>query len=267
MDEAVVDKIVARILAQLNNEPVSSIARKVTMLFCGARAGTEAGLEAVRRLSRSKHDLTVMHTEAAREIIPEETIRKAGANDFVGAGLWVDVAGLVCKSDLLLVPTLTTRMAGHLALGLMESSSATLILRMLLAGKPVIVIKDGADPNGWVSEKIYGAKAGAASALRNRLESNLATLTSFGVDLVAEKDFLVTMERRLLTGSAVNPVGCGAEVPATPTSATDVMSGIVTAGELLRRAHGATVRIAPGSRLTPQAEDTVRQLRLKLVFA
>lgn len=264
MDEAVVDKIVARILAQLNNEPVSSAARKVTMLFCGARAGTEAGLEAVRRLSRSKHDLTVMHTEAAREIIPEETIRKAGATDFVGAGLWVDVAGLVCRSDLLLVPTLTTRMAGHLALGLMESSSATLILRMLLAGKPVVVIKDGADPDGWVSEKIYGAKAGAASALRNRLESNLAALTSFGADLVTEKDFLVTMERRLLTGSVT---GCDAEMPATPTSATDVMGGIVTAGELLRHAPDAVIRLAPGSRLTPQAEDTVRQLRLKLVFA
>ena len=266
MDEAIVDKIVARILAQLAKEQISSEPKQVVMLFTGARAGTKAGLEAIRRLSGSKHSLTVMHTESARSIIPEDKVREAGATEIVGAGPWVDVAGLACKADLLLIPTLTTRMAGILALGLMDSPAATLVLRTLLAGKAVVAIKDGADPNGYVSEKIYGAKPGAAPALRAKLESYLAALSSFGVELVSEGDFLVRMERRLLTGP-VSISTSNASVPVASRPATQFGGAtIVTASELMHYVPGSTIRLGAGSRLTPQAEDTAKRLRLALEF-
>ena len=272
MDEAIVDKVVARIMALLNKEPVCTDPKQVTMLFSGARAGTDAGLEAIRRLSKSKHGLTVMHTDAAKSIIPEEKVREAGATDIVGSGPWVDIAGLACRSDLLLIPTLTTRMAGILALGLMETPAATLVLRTLLAGKAVIAIKDGADPNGFVSEKIYGGKAGAAPALRAKLEGHLDTLSSFGVELVSESEFLVRMEQRLLTGpltiqAASAPAPVRSAVSPSPAPSIGGGATIVTASELLPCTPGSAIRLGKGSRLTPQAEDTARRLRLKLEFA
>jgi hypothetical protein len=41
-------------------------------------------------------------------------------------------------------------------------------------------------------------------------------------------------------------------------------AGIVTEAELLTLQPGAVVQFAPGSRLTPQAQDTARRLGLKL---
>ncbi len=268
MDDAIIDKIIARVMAQLSGEHICTKPRQVLILFSGARAGTAAGLEAIRRLSASKHTVSVMLTQAATAIIGEKAIREAGACTAIVDDPRVDVAGLACQSDLILVPTLTTRMAGYLALGLMESPVATLILRALLAGKRVIAIKDGADPDSQVSRKIYGAVPGVSPALYARLNEHLETLTSYGVELVAESDFLLRLEQRLIALPRQSNAVSHQDKARSPALAVQQAGAVefITAGDLQRFARDQRIRLPIASRLTPQAEDVARQMRLEIEF-
>jgi hypothetical protein len=260
MDDALIDKIVARVLALMSGEPVEVGPRHVLMLFSGASTGFVAGMEAIRRLTASAHTLTVVLSPAASQIVTEAQVRKAGAVAVVGPGQWCDAPGLVREADLLLIPTLSMSVAARLALGLMDSLVSTLTLGALLAGKPVVAIRDGAEPGGRGGE-VFGAVAGAAAPLRAKLEGHLTALEAFGVELVREPEFLLTVERRLLTGagrpSAPEPQPAAALAP----------SAFITEGDLLGLAPGSTLRLPPGSRLTPQARDTAGRLRLTLVPA
>lgn len=258
-DDALIDKIVARVLALISGERVVIAPRHVLMLFSGASTGFVVGMEAIRRLSRSEHSLTVVLSPSAAQIITEAHVRKAGASAIIGPGQWADAPSLVREADLVLMPTLSMSTAARLALGLMDSLVATLALGALLAGKPVVAIRDGAEPGGRGGE-IFGAVAGAAGPLHARLEANLAALASFGVELVREPDFLSTVERRLLG------VGARSAAPLAPAPANVAAphAAFITESDLLGLAPGSTLRLAPGSRLTPQAQDTAVRLLLRL---
>jgi flavoprotein len=273
LDEALVDKIAARVLALLSGEPIDSSPRNVLMLFSGTSTGFVAGMEAIRRLSGSGHSLTVVLTPAASHIITEAQACQAGARDIIGPGEWANAPGLVKQSDLLLVPTLSMNLAARLALGLMDSLISTLVVGALLAGKAVVAIRDGADPNGSAGQ-VFGAAGESAPALRARLEGHLTTLASYGVELVSEGEFLVTLERRLIT--RVAPLAAARQAAARQSGTIGQASSeavahrngtgtsFITAAELLSFQPGSVVRLAPGSRLTPQAWDTAARLNLKL---
>ncbi len=260
-DEALVDKIVARVMALMSGEPVELAPRHVLMLFSGASTGYVAGMEAIRRLAGSPHSLTVVLSPAASQIITEAHVRRAGAVAVVGPGQWSDAPALVREADLVLIPTLSMSIAARLALGLMDSLVATLTLGALLAGKPVVAIRDGAEPGGRGGE-VFGAVAGAAAPLRATLEAHLATLETFGIELVSAADFLLTVERRLLGGVARAPAPPARPGPPPPVAAA--RAAFITEADLFGLAPGSTLRLAPGSRLTPQAQDTAGRLRLKL---
>ncbi len=276
VDEILVDKIVARVMALLNGETIDSSPRRVLMLFSGASTGFVVGKEAIRRLADSSHKLTVVLTPSAAHIITEANIRQAGADDIVPPGTWVDAPGLVKQSDLVLVPTLSMNLAARLALGLMDSLISTLVIGSLLAGKPVVAVQDGADPNGNAG-LVFGATRGGAPALRAKLADHLKTLASYGVELVSEGDFLVTVERRLLTRAVAQPPNgdrkpqpsfmLGGKSPAIETlSNSRGKTNFVTEADLLMLQPGSVLRLAPGSRLTPLADDTAKRLNLQLVF-
>lgn len=265
LDQTLIDEIVNRVLTLLSKQQNSVSTKNILFLFSGAKAGTEAGLEAIRRLSGSSHTFSVMRTESARNIIPEARLREAGAQDLVIADSRTDIAGLVKRTDLLLIPTLTTRLVGHLALGLMESPAATLILRTLLAGKSVIGIKDASDPAGYVARQVYGGKREASPALYSILEKNLTTLECFGMELVSETDFLTALDRRL-QGQGIAS-GSKVVLPGSVGTASLQLSGIVTERDLMGLVEGSVVFCAPGTRLTAQAQDSARRLRLQLEMA
>jgi hypothetical protein len=85
------------------------------------------------------------------------------------------------------------------------------------------------------------------------MAGHLSTLSEYGMELVAEADFLLTLEQRLLA-------------PARAThAAAPGKAGFVTAADLHLLPVGETVRLAPGSRLTPQAQDVARRLNLRLL--
>ena len=274
VEQALIDRIVARVLALLSGDAVDTSRRNVLMLFSGASTGFVVGMEAIRRLTSTDHDLTVVMTPAAYQIITPEQVKRAGAARIVGPGEWTDAPGLVKQTDLVLIPTMSMNLAARLALGLMDSLITTLALGSLLAGKTVVAIKDGADPNGNAG-LVFGATETMAPVLRTALAGHLTTLASYGIELVSESDFLFTVELRLLAKAGVTtvlqddwagPEHSQRDLRTTIAGPTGRKSHFVTAGDLQTLPVGATLRLAADSRFTPQAHDAARRLNLQLVL-
>lgn len=272
-EQALIDKIVARVLALLRGETVNVSRRNVLLLFSGASTGYVVGMEAIRRLTAAEHHLTVVMTPAAHEIITADKVRQAGATEIIGPGVWADAPGLVKRTDLVLIPTLSMNLAARLALGLMDSLITTLALGSLMAGKSVVAVKDGADPFGNAG-LVFGATETAAPLLRNTLAGHLATLAAYGIELVAEGDLLFTVEQRLLADSSRHTVVRSDPAGTAPSQDLQNLplagsnggkASFVTARDLQGLPAGSALRLAPGTRLTPQAYDLARQLQLTVM--
>lgn len=267
MDRALVTEIVKQVIAQLR---AAAPSHRVLTLFSGASTGFVAGMEAIKLMTADGHQVTVVFTPSAVNIITEEHARKAGATEIILPNQWVDAPSLAQNTDLVLVPTLSMNTAARLALGLMDNLITTLVMGALLAGKPVLAIRDGADPYGKAGQ-VFGTADGVATALKDKLTQNLDTLTTFGIDLINERDFLATVEARLI----------GVDLVATPPAPTvthpahkplpvsiPASSGgtlYITQHDLLTLAPGSSITVPPEARFTPLAQDTVKRLRLNVV--
>jgi len=256
VDEALIAQIVARVLAALlNGEQVGPPSRQVLMLFSGATCGIETGLKAIGWLAQRGHNVTVVLSPAAATLTGEERVRAAGAQDIILPGVWADAPGLVRQADLVLLPTLSMNLASRLALGLLDTLVSTLVTGALLAGKPVIALRDGADPDG-AGGRVFGAN-GAAPALRARLRGNLKTLATYGMELVSQDEFLGVVERHLADPHKERPARAQ---PENKNKAT-----VITQADLASIEPGGVFHAPAGSRLTPLARDTVTRLGIQIV--
>ena len=269
MDKLIIAEIVKQVIAQLRQNAPS---QHVLTLFSGASTGFVVGMEAIKRMTRQGHHVTVVFTPSAVNIITEEHARNAGATEIIMPDQWVDAPGLTWNTDLVLVPTLSINTTARLALGLMDNLITTLVMGALLGGKPVIAIRDGADPYGKGGE-IFNAQAGVATVLKDKMKHNLESLATFGIELVDEPDFLTAVEARLLgvqletqqpALAAAEPQSSQQPLPVSipaPSSGTP----FVTQNDLATLAPGSSITVPPGARFTPLARDTIRQLRLNVV--
>ena len=253
MDEKVVTQIVLQVLAVLREQQAAP-SRNVLVLFSGATAGQRAGLEAITALSQGGHKVTALLSASAVKLLGEDRVRAAGASQVILPGGWTNAPALVKETDLVLIPTLSMHLAAQLAMGTFDSLLSTLALGGLLAGKPVVAVRDGADPDGC-GGKVWGA-GGAAAVLRACLSANLKTLATYGVVLV-EADALVSEAQQRLGSARSKPV-------AAPTQSR-VTASVITQAEIAHLGEGSLLRIPAGSRLTPLAQETATRLRLEVV--
>lgn len=266
MGPTLIDEIVAQVVARVQERMITAVpTRHALMLFSGASTGYVVGMEAIRLLTRANHKLTIAMTASAVHVIGEENVRKAGATDLILPGAWANTPGLVRDIDCVLMPTLSMNTAAKLAVGLMDSLMTTLVLGALLANKPVIAIRDGADPygNGGL---VFSDTNQGAPALRARLAGHLDCLTDFGIQLVPEKAFLATLVQQLQAPAADTP---------PPAKRTDSIVGshtarlhtpIVTESDVVTVQPGSTVVLDAGARVTPLAQDTAQRRHLTLTY-
>lgn len=257
MDDTLIVHIVLRVLARLNLGPFKVPAKNVLVIFSGASSGYLAGEEAMTWLAQAGHRVTSVLTPSAEVMLGAERSRKAGAHVVIDTQTWADSPGLVRAADLVLLPTLSMNLAAHLALGMLDSLVTTLIIGARLAGKPVVAIREGADLDGPAG-MIFG-NGQAAPALRAQIQGHLATLASFGIELVSEHDFQLAVERHI-SGQARRAA------PHAVMTGAPHLSGVITQADLAPFRDGTTVRLAAGSRVTALARETAHRLGIKLVF-
>lgn len=262
MNQAELVEIVTKVIAALR---AAAPKKRVLVLFCGAGAGFVSGIDAIKSMIADGHEVTVVLSPSAQHILGEDNVRKSGATQVILPDTWANAPALVSGADLVLVPTLSMNTAAHLALGMMDSLLNTLILGALLAGKPVVAVRDSADPllNGG---KVFGAKPGVAMALRNKFSTNLNVLADYGIELVTEPDFWLVVQRYLLGIGPATQTQAELSHAVTLASPVGSLAGaFVTQADLLGFPNGAVVRLAAGSKLTPLARDTAARLKLTLL--
>ena len=71
VDEALIARIVARVLGMLNGHQDGTSARRVLTLFSGASAGQKIGLEGIQWLAGAGHDVTAVISFAAGSMMPQ----------------------------------------------------------------------------------------------------------------------------------------------------------------------------------------------------
>lgn len=261
MDKTEIEEIVNRVVERIWQQLLSAAPkRKVLLLFSGASSGFLVGMQTIRLLAHSGNTLTVVLTDSARQVIGEEHVRAAGAERILTSQEWVNTPGLVRESELVLVPTLSMNTAAHLALGLMNSMAASLILGSLLAGKPVVAICDGANPYGN-GARVFSDRVDTAPELRKKLAEHLMTLASFGMTLVGEQDFLPAVVDYLRNEQPVHT-----PLPTEKTNTYVASGNIFTTADLSGYPRGATVRLPREARLSPLAQETVGRLELRLIY-
>jgi hypothetical protein len=265
VDEQLLIQMVVRVLALLKAQPASR-RRRILVLFAGASAGWQAGLDAIAVLARDGHQATAVLTSSAAAILGEGKIREVGANQVILPGVFADAPALVKAHDLVLIPTLSMNLAAKLALGQFDSLLTTLALGALLAGKPVLAVRDGADPDGC-GGRVWGA-TGAAATLRARLSANLKTLESYGIRLVTVDEFVSAVQQHLSAGTmSAAPAESRAlsGVGGVPSAGPVVAAAVITQADIVHLQEGGLLRIPNGSRLTPLAQETANRLRLEVV--
>lgn len=266
VDRARLIEIVKQVIAELR---AKAPAQNVLMLFSGASTGFVAGMETIKLLAGRGHELTVVFTPSAVNIITPEQAQRAGAKNIILPNTWLDAPGVARQTDLVLVPTLSMNTAARLAQGLMDTLISTLVLGSLLAGKRVIAIRDGADPYGN-GGRVFGAQPGVATPLKDTMAKNLDTLATFGIELVGEPDFLATVEARLLGLSVQSTPPDSPQTMAVSSPVIPLVSSggtpIITHSDLLTLPACASISVPPGARFTPLARETANRLKLKIVF-
>jgi hypothetical protein len=253
----IVRQVVAQLTAQFAGRMNGHEQRRVLALFSGASAGQHEGLETVRQLCQAGHQVTAVLSSGGSYLLEENRLQDTGVQTVLKPGAWIDSPGLVRGTELVLVPTLSMNFAAHLALGLLDSPAATLVTGALLAGKPVIAIRDGADPDG-AGGQVFGANGGAPM-LRARLQSNLKTLETYGVELVSQQDFAAAVQKRI--GSTKKQNSMLALQPFIARAAE-----ILTQADVANLPVGSILHLAPGSRLSPLAAETLSSRRIQVVW-
>jgi hypothetical protein len=256
VDEQLLVQMVVRVLAMLEAQPASP-RKRVLVLFGGASAGWKAGLDAIAMLAKDGHAVTAVLTSSAASILGEGKIREAGANQVILPGVFADAPALVKEHDLVLIPTLSMNLAAKLALGLFDSLLTTLALGALLAGKPILAVRDGADPEG-AGGRVWGA-TGAAATLRARLSTNLKVLESYGIRLLPVDEFVPAVQQCLSVNSM--PIA----QTSAPSSGPVVAAAVITQADIAHLQEGGLLHIPKGSRLTPLAQETANRLRLEVI--
>lgn len=263
LDQAMLDQIVAKVVALVRTRLATAVPpQRVLLLFSGASTGYVAGMETIRLLTAANHDLSVIMTASALHVVGEDNVRQAGACHIVGPDEWVDTPGLVREIDLLLVPTLSMSTSARLALGMMDSLFSTLILGALLNNKPVIAVCDGADPYGK-GGLIFSDTFEGAPALRQKLSDYLGTLIEFGINLVRADGFITAVINQLHCTAQADP-----ELPPAVPLLTENgrFPTILTAADLSAHPSGSHLHLPAATRLTPLAQDIVRQRNLRLQY-
>lgn len=260
MDEALVDRVVAQVLLTLRGEVIDTRLRKVAMIFSGTPKGFSVGQEAFRRISGKGHQARLLFTPAAKRIFSGEGLLQSKAAECLGEDHHLGLAELIHEIDLVLVPTLTMRLAHRVAWASMEDPAAAVIIAALLAGKPVIGVRGGSSLQDDYGTRL-GARRANAPQLWDRVEEALNVLITYGLELVPEAAFLIAVEQAILRRDqlAIRK----SHIP-PPAMGRKIGGNIVTEAEILGLEEGSSLQLSNGAKLTPQAQDRARRLKLSL---
>jgi len=223
----------------------------IVAVFCGGHAGLQAALPQMR-LVAARAQVVALLSRAAKEVIGEDRLtREAGAREVVLSEGAVDPRQLAHRADVLVVAQLTHNTLAKIALGISDTPASNTVLHALLAGKPVVVAKDGVDPSLAGCEQC----AGGADTSRDLLmlyDEYLGRLAAFGCRVVRAEQ-LAQATTEALAG-------------ALPRRAREGSGRrVITEEDVVRASRRGESVDVTGAIVTALARDTAQQLGVALI--
>ncbi len=233
----------------------------IIVVFTGATVGLAEGIRQVRSLLLDGFHVELVFSDSAGHLFGEMVQKEL--NDFTNLGLLSPEKWLssLKQASAVAVPLLSLNTVSKLSLLIADDLVGNILLHALLSGKPLVMAKEGADPDGK-GRRALGFHRGNA-ALNDAMRRRLKSLEDLGC-ILTDIDQLSNSVR-----SVIRQKGLGQAHEQNPLSERPsicLRRQVVTAGDVLG-AHqkGANLLLGQAARMTPLARDLAGQLGVALI--
>ncbi len=257
---SIVEEVIRRLTRRMGELRRNEI---IIVVFTGATVGLVEGVRQVRSLLMDGFQVKLAFSGSAGHLFGEMVQKEL--NDFTNLGLLSPEKWLssLKQAQAVAVPLLSLNSVSKLSLLIADDLVSNILLHALLLGKPLLMAKDGADPDGK-GRRALGFHKGNA-VLNDAMMRRLKSLEDFGCILtgigqLSNSVRSVIQQEGLRQSNEQNPIS---ERPSI-----SLRGQVATAGDVLS-AHqrGANLNLGPAGRATPLARDLAGKLGIALITA
>lgn len=253
--EKLIKLVMAEIARQSQTQKNKPVSIKVLAIFSGGHIGLDDVLERMQDLQREGYCFEVVFTPNAKMVIGKQKIQA-----YLGPIAVHDepedlnkLNQIFAENEAVIIPVMTMNTAAKIANGIADNLATTLIMMSLLSAKRVIAVRDACNLRHLIREKMGQNKA---SKLYNKiLNSNFEQLEDLGMVLCDAHRLAETIKQSL--GNSTR--GSNLEI-----ENQQIFKKRVLSIEDLPKAS-TTIRISPGTIITPAAKDTIKERGIEVI--
>jgi len=254
----IVAEVIRRLFERLETDVRNE---RIIVVFTGATVAFGEAVEQVRSLLLGGFRTQLVFSEAAEHLLGGLVTKQLDSFpgvSLVQVGSWLST---LKEAHAVVVPMLSVNTVSKLSSLIADNLASNVLLHALLMGKPLIMARDGADPDGKGREELGFHQANAA--LKQAMRHRLRTLEDYGCILTATARLASTV-RSLAALEGMTQYQENS--PASMRPPLNPSGPIATAGDV-QHAHqmGANLSVGPAARVTPLARDLARELGVALI--
>lgn len=255
--ETDLESIVAAVISRLAHMLGADGRRgKLITVLCGATACFTEAVSQVRALVLDGYQIDLCFSPAAEELYGKVFRNQLAGFPHIqplGGKNWLEALN---EARAVVVPLLSVNTVSKISMLIADNTATNLIVHALFMGKPVIVARNGADPNEK-ARQVLGFDRGK-DTLKKALTDRLRVLESFGCVLTDASELRKALIWNLEgngtefrsdaypSGGVVQPEGMNRKV----VSSTDVLQAYY---------HGVDIVVSRSSIVTPLAREIARR--------
>ncbi|HWQ29927.1 MAG TPA: flavoprotein [Negativicutes bacterium] len=176
--EQIVDIVLLKLEQRMKNALV---------IFTGASIGFKEAIPQLSALMEDGWHFNVVLSNSAEYVLTPQLVKKLlGIDNIYLERETKALAPLYKGASLVIIPTLTLNSAVKIACGIADTLPTNLIAHALMEGIPVIAARNACDLKNPVRLKLGAVKTPAA--YQAKMDQHLASLTNYGIQLVAAEE-------------------------------------------------------------------------------
>lgn len=252
------EKLIKLVVAELakqrpNHKPA---AKRMLAIFSAGTIGLDVVLQQMQQLQQQGCQFEAVLTPNGKRVIGTPKLKSAlGPNSvYDDCEDFTQLIALLDDCDAVLIPVMTINTAAKIVNGIADNLATTLIMSALLAGKPVIGVRDACDLKN-VSRVGMGHNK-AARAYQAMLLSNVERLNDYGLALCESQDLAKTVQLSLGDKATVHPEAKeGRQV---------FNKQILSVADL--PISGVQITVSPRTIITPAAKDAIKERGIEVII-
>ncbi len=256
--EHIVEEVVRRLVRRMRTAGDTG---RLIVVFTGATVAFGEAVQQVRSLLLDGFRVQTVFSPAAEHLLGDAV--EQGLDGFqhvdrVPEAKWLSS---LKEATCVVVPLLSLSSVSKLSSLIADNLAGNILLHALLMGKPLILARDGADPDSGGRAELGFHRAN--EVLKEAMRQRLQTLEDYGCILTSTSRLASAVRSLTLPGGSPER----REHSLSPVRLSVRISGrVATSGDVLHaQQKGADLDLGPVGRLTPLARDLARRLGVTLI--